>query len=72
MESIRAKIVEIRKRKGFTQEELSDLSRINLRTLQRIEKGETEPSSNTIKNLCQTLEINLEDILEFGKTEDHK
>jgi len=72
MESIGTKILEIRKRKGLTQEELSDLSKINLRTLQRIEKDETEPRGNTLKNLCQTLEINIEDILDYGKIEDFK
>lgn len=72
METIGSKIIEIRKRKGLTQEELSNLSKINLRTLQRIEKGETEPRGNTLKNLCQILEINIEDILDYGKAEDWK
>jgi transcriptional regulator with XRE-family HTH domain len=72
MEKIGTKILEIRKRKGLTQEELSDLSKINLRTLQRIEKGETNPHSNTLKNICQVLEINIVDILDYGKTEDNR
>jgi len=72
METIGYKISEIRKRKGLTQEELSDLSKISLRTLQRIEKNETEPRGNTSKSLCQILEINIEDILDYGKTEDLK
>jgi transcriptional regulator with XRE-family HTH domain len=62
METIGDKILEIRKRKGLTQEELSDLAKINLRTLQRIEKGETVPRGNTLKMLCSVLEINMEDI----------
>ena len=72
METIGDKILEIRKRKGLTQEELSDLAKINLRTLQRIEKGETGPRGNTLKMLCSVLEINMEDILDYGKTEDNK
>jgi len=72
METIGSKILEIRKRKGLTQEELSGLSKINLRTLQRIEKDETEPRGNTLKNLCQILEINIEQLLDYGKTEDLK
>ena len=67
METIGAKILEIRKRKGLTQEKLSDLSKINLRTLQRIEKGTSEPRSDTLNNLCQVLEVNMEDLLDFGK-----
>ena len=70
METIGHKISEIRKRKGLTQEELSDLSKINLRTLQRIEKDETEPRGDTLKRLCNILEINIEDVLDYGKTED--
>jgi transcriptional regulator with XRE-family HTH domain len=72
METLGDKILEIRKRKGLTQEELSDLAKINLRTLQRIEKGETVPRGNTLKMLCGVLEINMEDILDYGKTEDNK
>ena len=72
METIGAKILEIRKRKGLTQEKLSDLSKINLRTLQRIEKGRSEPRSDTLKNLCQVLEVNMEDIFDYGKKDNLK
>jgi len=72
METLGDKLLEIRKKKGFTQEELSDFAKINLRTLQRIEKGETVPRGNTLKMLCSVLEINMEDILDYGKTEDNK
>ena len=40
METIGTKISKIRKQKGMSQEELADMSKINLRTLQRIEKYE--------------------------------
>lgn len=72
METIGTRIIEIRKLKGLTQEELADQAKINLRTLQRIEKGETEPRGNTLKMLCAVLEINIEDILDYGKQEDTK
>jgi uncharacterized Tic20 family protein len=42
-----------------------------LRTLQRIEKGETEPQGNTIKQICNVLEVNIEEILDYGKKEDN-
>jgi len=70
MDAIGEKILEIRKRKGLTQEELSSLSNINLRTLQRIEKGETEPLGNTLKSICKILDINIEDLIDYGKSED--
>jgi len=72
METIGAKILEIRNRKGLTQEKLSDLSKINLRTLQRIEKGTTEPRSDTLNNICRVLEVNVEDLLDYGKKDDLK
>jgi transcriptional regulator with XRE-family HTH domain len=63
METIGSKISKIRKQKGMSQEELSDLSKINLRTLQRIEKDENQPSGNTLRLICETLQINIEEII---------
>lgn len=60
MNSIGAKITEIRKRKGLSQEIVADKANINLRTLQRIEKGETEPHGNTLRSLCEVLDVNVE------------
>src|SRR5690606_35900501 len=70
METIGKKIAEIRKQKGFTQEEISKHAKINLRTLQRIEKGETDPRGNSLKGICEALSINIEDIVDYGKVED--
>jgi uncharacterized Tic20 family protein len=71
METIGLKISKIRKQKGMSQEELSDLSKINLRTLQRIEKDENQPSGNTLRLICETLQINIEEIINYGKEEDN-
>jgi len=70
MESIGKKIAEIRKQKGLTQEEVSERAKINLRTLQRIEKSETEARGNSLKGICEALAINIEDIVDYGKFED--
>ncbi|QEE48776.1 helix-turn-helix domain-containing protein [Flavobacterium alkalisoli] len=70
METIGKRIAEIRKQKGLTQEEVAEIARINLRTLQRIEKEETEPRGNSLKGICEALEINIEDLVDYGKTED--
>ncbi len=70
METIGTKISKIRKQKGLSQEELADLSKINLRTIQRIEKNENEPRGNTLKQICDVLEINIEELLTYGKIED--
>ena len=55
--SIGLKILEIRKSKGLTQEELAELSKVNLRTIQRIENNENEPRGNTLNLICDVLEI---------------
>ena len=43
------KIAELRKAKGFTQEELVEKCNLSVRTLQRIESGEVTPRSYTVK-----------------------
>lgn len=54
------KIYELRKQKGLTQEELVEKCNINVRTIQRIEAGETTPRSFTIKTLLEALDVNLD------------
>lgn len=70
METIGQKLKTIRKRKGLTQEELADEAKVNLRTIQRIENNSSEPRGTTLSLICQVLEVNLEDIVDYGKTED--
>ena len=64
------KIGLLRKSKGFSQEQLADESSINLRTLQRIESGSTEPRGNTLRSIAQALDTPIEDLLDFTKQED--
>jgi transcriptional regulator with XRE-family HTH domain len=66
------KIVELRKSKGYAQEELAEKAKVNLRTIQRIENGENKPSGNTIKRICEALEILPEKNINYGKKEDSK
>ena len=70
MTHIGKKIAEIRKTKGLTQEEVAEMAKINLRTLQRIEKGDTEPRGNSLKGICSGLGINMEEIVDYGKVDD--
>ena len=44
-------VKELRKVKGFSQEELAKNSGLSLRTIQRLENGETEPSGETLKRI---------------------
>ena len=68
--SLAQKIVQIRKMKGLSQEELSDRAGISLRTLQRIEKGETEPRGHTLRALTEVLDVPVEEMMDFTKKED--
>ncbi len=70
MNEIGVKIKHIRKLKGFSQEELAEAAKVNLRTIQRIENNESEPRGKTLILLCEVLEINTEDILDYGKQID--
>jgi len=70
MTTVGKKIAAIRKQKGLTQEDVAGQAKINLRTLQRIEKDETEPRGNSLSGICNALGVNIEDILDYGKIED--
>ena len=69
MNFVAKKISETRKAKGLTQEELADKSKVNLRTIQRIENNESEPRGKTLSLICDALELDRSDltIIENGK-----
>lgn len=56
------KIKGLRLQKGFSQEKLADESQLSLRTIQRIENGETEPRGYTLNRLAKTLEVTTEEL----------
>ncbi|MFD0931795.1 DUF4870 domain-containing protein [Psychroflexus salinarum] len=64
------KIKDLRTRKGFSQEQLSEESRLSLRTIQRIEKGESIPRGDTLIKLTQALGVTPDDVLEWTEAED--
>jgi transcriptional regulator with XRE-family HTH domain len=57
MSSIADLIATSRKSKNLTQEQLAELSNVNLRTIQRIENNENTPRGNTLKLICEILHI---------------
>lgn len=71
METIGIKISQIRKQKALTQEQLAELSKVNVRTIQRIESNETTPRGATLKLLCDALEITPDEIVNFDKIQDN-
>ncbi|MGF1560463.1 MAG: helix-turn-helix domain-containing protein [Flavobacteriaceae bacterium] len=50
-----AKLIEVRKAKGLTQEEVAEKCKITARTIQRIESGKVKPRTFTIKLISETL-----------------
>ncbi|MNJ97147.1 transcriptional repressor DicA [compost metagenome] len=64
------KIKELRTRKGFSQDELSVAAQLNLRTIQRIESGETEPRGDTLKRLAAALQVTPNELIDWTEEED--
>ena len=55
-------VKETRIAKGYTQKELSELTNISTRSIQRIENGELKPRLFTLKTLSKSLGFSLEEI----------
>jgi len=64
------RIKELRNRKGFSQEELSEKSGLSLRTIQRIENGETEPRGDSLKRLSTAFDVNSDELIDWTVLED--
>ncbi len=71
METIGTKITQLRKQKAFSQEQLAESAKVNVRTIQRIENNETTPRGATLKLICDALGVTPDEIINFEKTEDH-
>ena len=54
------KILELRSKQGMTQEDLADASSVSSRTIQRIEQGEAEPRSETLKLISIALDFDFD------------
>jgi len=59
------RLVYQRKLVGLSQDQLAERTRVTVRTIQRIEKGEVTPHLRTVKLLAAALEVELEDLLEL-------
>ena len=59
-------VKDLRKRKGFSQEELAEISGLSLRTIQRIENGETKPTGETLKRISNALDISPDKLFDWS------
>lgn len=53
----------LRKSKGLSQEELAKNSGLSLRTIQRTENGETEPTGETLKRISAVLDVTPQELI---------
>jgi len=58
------KIKDLRSRKGLSQEQLAEMAQLSLRTVQRIENGETEARGDTLQRLAHALNVTPEELAE--------
>lgn len=56
---------DLRKRKASSLEDLSENSRVSLKTIQRIENGESEPTGETLKRISTALNVNPEELVDW-------
>lgn len=60
--ALHERIVIARKKKGLTQEQLAGLTHVTVRTIQRIESGESRPRSYTVKAIAEVLGTSFEEL----------
>ena len=56
-------VKELRKRKGLSQEDLAKQSGLSLRTVQRLENGESEPTGETLKRISCVFNITPDELI---------
>lgn len=64
------KIKELRKRKGFTQEQLAELINMEQNSISVIESGRNFPTLGTLEKIAQILEVNLSDFFNYDYIDD--
>ena len=65
-------IKELRIKKGMTQQQLADESGITLRTIQRIENGDVNPSLHSLKTLGKVLESDLSSLHQHSESKPYE
>jgi len=66
------RVKELRNQKGMSQEVLADESGLSLRTIQRIENGETNPTGDSLKRLSNALNVNPDELIDWSIKEDKR
>jgi transcriptional regulator with XRE-family HTH domain len=64
-ELLGARIKELRKARGFTQEQFAEMIGVEPRHVSRMEGGYTAPSINRLEKIAEALNIPLKDFFDF-------
>ncbi len=64
-ELLGARIKELRKRRGLSQEQLSEKIGIDPKHLSRIKVGKSYPSMNTLDKIAAAMNIEIKDLFEY-------
>ena len=67
---LQKRVKELRNSKGLSQEDLAEKSKLSVRTIQRIENGETVPRGDTLKRLAVSLQVSPDEIIDWKTIED--
>jgi transcriptional regulator with XRE-family HTH domain len=60
--TLHEQLIAARKKKGLTQEELAELSKVTVRTIQRLESGDTVPRAFTLRAIAAALDTPFESL----------
>lgn len=74
-QNLAQKVKELRKRKALSQEDLAKNAGLSLRTVQRVENGDTIPTAETLKRLAIVLDVEPNELTDFvidGETAKQK
>ena len=66
------KVKRFRRKKGYSQEKLAEITGVSIRTIQRIENENASPSNDTSKRLADALELSPDDLLNWEPNENFK
>ena len=64
------RVKEQRKVRGMSQEELAKISGLSLRTIQRVENGESQPTGETLKRISNALDLTLDELTNWLNNND--
>ena len=68
--NIGPKIRELRLKAGLTQKNLADTLYVTYQAVSRWEKGDTEPSFDTLKKMCEIFNCSMDEMFDFNKPLD--